>query len=354
MKQKEKPIAAYLQLYKDMRTAIEHGDYPYGTKLPSKRVIADRYHVSVITSEHAYALLEEEGYILSKERSGYFVSYRENDVFSVVDPVPKKKRTETFNQTGDFPFSVYAKTMRKVLSEQGEGILVKSPNFGIPRLKSALRHYLERSRGMRLEESQIIIGSGAEYLYGLILQALGKNKCYAIETPSYEKIEKVYLAAGVSFERLRMDEYGVDSLALARTKADVLHITPFHSYPTGNTADAHKKREYLLWAEKGKILIEDDFASEFSPSAKPVDTLFSLSNADNVIYLNTFSETITPAIRVGYMVLPKHFVALFKKSIGFYSCTVPTFEQYVLADFIDSGNFERHLNRVRRKNRKEK
>ena len=134
----------------------------------------------------------------------------------------------------------------------------------------------------------------------------------------------------------------------------MLHTTPYRSYPSGVTATASKRHEYIRWANAGeRYIIEDDFESEFSVSAKPTETLFALSERDNVIYLNTFSKTISPSLRVGYMVLPKHLVDVYNKKLGFYSCTVPTFMQYVLTELIDNGDFERHINRVRRKMRKE-
>ena len=147
---------------------------------------------------------------------------------------------------------------------------------------------------------------------------------------------------------------GIDSKALADTKADVLHTTPYRSYPSGVTATASKRYEYIRWSEmSARYIIEDDFESEFSVSTKPTETLFALSNHDNIIYLNTFSKTISPSLRIGYMVLPKHLVGHFDKKLGFYSCTVPTFMQYVIAELINNGDFERHINRVRRSKRKE-
>ena len=204
-----------------------------------------------------------------------------------------------------------------------------------------------------MESNQIIIGSGAEYLYGLVITMLGRKHIYGIESPSYKKIEQIYSAADVEYELLPLSHDGIDSLALAKTKANVIHTTPYRSFPTGITASANKRHEYIRWASKnGRIIIEDDFESEFSVSSKPEDTLFALSGYDNVIYMNTFSKTISPALRVGYMVLPKCLVSEFDKKLGFYSCTVPTFEQFVLAELINSGDFERHINRVRRSLRK--
>lgn len=348
----ERFAPAYLRIYETLRKDIVSGAYAYGTKMPSKRSLAERFQVSVITAEHAYALLTEEGYIQPRQRSGYFVTYRESDGFSA----PEDTRTvhrHTALAAEDFPFSVYARTMRRVLSEYGKEILVKSPNLGCHELRQAISGYLARSRHMRVSPEQVIIGSGAEYLYGLIVQLL-EDEVYGIEDPCYEKIEQVYLANHAKYRRLPLGRDGVESSALAKTDARVLHITPYRSFPSGVTASAAKKREYLRWAEKvGGKIIEDDFESEFTLSSKPEETVFSLDTAERVIYLNTFSKTIAPAVRVGYMVLPRSLLEKFEQKLGFYSCTVPAFEQYVLAEFISSGDFERHLSRIRRKKRRE-
>ncbi len=345
----------YLQIYKLIREDIISEVFPYNSKLPSKRLLADELGVSTVTVEHAYALLCEEGYIESRERSGFFVIFRKSDGFAASDEIHTHHSiTLQSNHTyPDFPFSVLSKTMRKVLSDYSEAILEKSPNEGCTELREAIRRYLIRNRGMNVESNRIIIGSGAEYLYGLIIAMLGRNHIYGIEAPSYKKIEQVYSAAEVTYELLPLSHDGIDSNALLKSKADILHTTPYRSYPTGITASANKRHEYIRWSsQKNRIIIEDDFESEFSVSSKPEDTLFSLSQYDNVIYLNTFSKTISPALRVGYMVLPKCLVSEFEKKLGFYSCTVPTFEQYVLAELINNGDFERHINRVRRNKRK--
>ena len=139
-----------------------------------------------------------------------------------------------------------------------------------------------------------------------------------------------------------------------RIKNGSLHITPFRSFPSGITATASKRNEYIRWAkDRNGVIIEDDFNSEFTVSTKNEDTVFSLAKNENVIYLNTFSETIAPSMRIGYMVLPKHLVQKFEEKLGFYSCTVPVFEQLVLAELLNNGDFERHINRTRRKKRKQ-
>ena len=346
----------YLQVYGQIKEDIVNGKLPYNSKLPSKRLLAEELGISTVTVEHAYALLSDEGYVESKERSGYFVIFKASDGFtpSKWESAPKSLVKNHTHNHPDFPFSVLCKTMRNILTVYGEEILEKSPSEGCEQLRMAIARYLARNRGIDICADQIVVGSGAEYLYGLIIELLGRDRIYGIEEPSYEKIEQVYFSAGVRFERLALSHDGIDSAALANASCDVLHTTPYRSFPSGVTASASKRHEYIRWASaRGRYIIEDDFESEFSVSTKSEDTLFSLSKDSNVIYLNTFSKTISASLRVGYMVLPKKLASLFKEKLGFYSCTVPTYEQYVIASLIDSGDFERHINRVRRYKRRE-
>ena len=345
----------YLQLYTQLREDILNGLYPFGSKLPSKRALAAETGVSTVTVEHALALLCDEGYASAKERSGFVVTFRKNDGFaaaskSTPDYHPPRTHAHAYP---DFPLSALSKTMRRVPAWHGELLLEKSPNAGCSELREAIARYLGRNRGIRADAAQIVIGAGAEYLYNLIAILLGRSRRFAIEAPSYHKIEQVYRAAELCYDTLPLTAQGIDSTALATSNADVLHTTPYRSYPSGVTASASKRHEYVRWAsERGRYIIEDDFESEFSVSAKPAETLFGLTDRDNVIYLNTFSKTISPSLRVGYMVLPRHLVPLYEEKLGFHSCTVPTFMQYVLCELIEGGDFERHINRVRRHLRK--
>lgn len=355
--EKTSSAPAYLQLYRLFREDIVEGTYPYNTKLPSKRITAEETGLSTITVEHAYALLCDEGYIESRERSGYFVIFKNEDGFAAAtDKQSYQKNTSlnTIHQDEEFPFSVLTKTMRSVINDYDRFILERSPNKGCLELRSAIKNYLMRSRGIQATTEQIIIGSGSEYLYTLIVELLGRDKIYAIESPSYKKIEQVYQTADIRYEMLPLSSDGIESPALWMSKANVLHITPYRSFPSGVSATASKRHEYLNWAQKrNAYIVEDDFESEFSVSKKPEETLFSNTKNDNVIYMNTFSKTISSSLRVGYMVLPKQLVEVFTDKLGFCSCNTATFIQLVLAKLISNGDFERQINRVRRKKRKE-
>ena len=346
---------AYLALYESLREEILSGVRPCGSRLPSRRALARDRNVSAVTVEHSYELLCEEGYAEARPKSGYYVLYRETDGFSLpaAGPVHRVSASQPAPDRDSFPFPVLARVMRRVLSEYGEEILIRSPNTGCAELRDALSRYLARNRGIRVQPDQIVIGAGAEYLYGMVVELLGSSRTYGIEAPSNQKIEQVYRSRGVRIDYCPLGKDGILSESLRTTGASVLHITPFRSFPSGVTATASKRREYLRWASfPDRYIVEDDYESEFSLLRKPEETLFAGTASQNVIYLNTFSRTVSPSIRVGYMVLPPALLPVFARRLGFYSCTVPAFEQYVLAELINSGSFERHINRIRRNERK--
>lgn len=340
-----------MQLYRQLRRDIISGEISYGSKLPSKRLLAGELGISLVTVEHAYALLLDEAYVESRERSGYFAAFGgTNRRERVLSPV--QVESGPYDVPEDFPFSSLARIMRRVLSDYDRRILTKSPGGGCLELRCAIAAWLERSRGLSVSPEQIIIGSGAEYLYSMIVQLLGRDRVFAHEDPCYSRILQVYEANGVCCESLPIGEDGIISSALQGCKAGVLHVTPFNSFPSRITASASKRHEYAAWAEEnGSYIVEDDYDSEFSSVTKYIDTIYSLA-PERVIYLNTFSRTIMPSMRIAYMVLPEELLERYREQLGFYSCTVPVFEQYVLTEFINSGELERYINRRRRKMRK--
>lgn len=343
--------SAYLQLFRQLRADIVSGLLLPGAKLPSKRSLAEELGISVITVEHALALLCDEGYVLSRPRSGFYVCFG-----GAVPPPPRARLEDMSVAEGappDFPFSLWAKTMRAVLSAYDRRILDRCPSKGCYDLRLALAAWLGRSRGLSVSPEQIVVGSGAEYLYSLIVQLLGRERPFALEDPCYGQIRRVYEANGARCLALPMGEDGIESAALAGCEAGVLHVTPYHSYPSGVTASAAKRHEYLAWAEAhGSMIVEDDYDAEFAAPGRRVQTIFSLDPA-RVIYLNTFSKLLAPSVRTGFLVLPEGLLEAYRARLDFYSCTVPVFDQLVLAEFINAGHMERYLNRRRRKRKED-
>lgn len=347
--------AKYYYLYSAIKEDILSGNLKKNEKLPSKRSLAEHLGISLITVETAYQMLKEEGYIESRERSGYFVT----ELNPVARPKERKHQLRLLEEEREqeksdmFPESLYFKTVRSVLAEYGGKLLQKSPNEGCVILRNAIAKYLLRYRGIFAQPKQIVIGSGAEHLYNVVVRMFGNEKIYGLEDPSYSQIRKVYEGMGASCEMLKMGREGICSEELERTKAKVLHVTPFHSYPSGVTATVKKRHEYLEWAKMNDaIIIEDDFDSEFFMPGKPIDTLYMSDTNQSVIYVNTFSKSLSPSIRIGYMILPERLIEKYKESMGDFSCTVPVLDQYVLAEFINKGHFEQHLNRIRRQRKR--
>mgnify|MGYP004692004205 FL=1 len=354
-------LPLYEYLCRRIRSDILNGTLPAGTRLPSKRALAEHLHISVITVEGAYSQLEAEGYLQALPKRGFFVSAVEQtppaprETASLPEPeTPRWRLDLSRNQvdTARVPVSTWAKLTRQVLSEEPEALLSPVPHQGLPALRQAIAADLRDFKGMAVSPEQIVIGAGAEYLYLLLAQLLGRDTVFAAEDPGYPKIRQVYRACGVSCVPIPLDGQGVDPAALAASGARALHISPNHQYPTGLVTPIARRQALLRWAEEqAGTIIEDDYDSEFRFTGRPIPTLQSIDLRGRVIYLNTFSQTISPSMRLGFLVLPLRLLDRYRRELGFYACTVPALEQHVLARFISGGHYERHLSRMRKEYR---
>ena len=355
-------VPLYESLYRCIRADILSGALRPGEKLPSKRALADHLEISKITVETAYAQLLSEGYLRSREKSGYYVEQVVSRPAEVPELSPAPKEPEKhwavdLTSTGSgglFPFSVWMRLQREVMLDCGGALLSSQPSTGHAGLRQAIADYLAAFRGMRVNPDLILIGAGTDFLCNLIPQLLGRDKTYAVEEPGYNKIRRIYAAAGVSCVGVPMDARGV--LPQSLQDAGVLHISPSHHFPTGVVTPASRRQELLDWVSAGsdRWIVEDDYDSEFRFDCHPVPTLWSMDPGGKVIYMNTFSRSLAPSIRISYMVLPRILMTRFRERLGFYSCTVPSFEQYTLERFLHRGYFEKHINRMRKfyKNRR--
>ena len=357
----------YESLYKCIKNDILQGKLCAGEKLPSKRSFAKNLGISVITVENAYGQLSDEGYIYSMPKRGFYVS----DIDMVVNPNTSAKTSADANLFDDsasiacspyfadfssnqtdseiFPFTIWTKTVRSVLNDNRIQLMINPPCGGILPLRNAIARYLGDFRGMKVAPHQIIIGAGTEYLYGLLIQLLGKDLIYGVENPGYHKIGKICKSMGVTYRHVDLDENGVSIHELEEKKIDIIHTSPSHHFPTGIVMPVSRRYELLGWAAKKKqhYIIEDDYDSELRLSGKPFPTLQSIDVSGKVIYMNTFTKTLASTVRISYMVLPEDLAKRFYSELSFYSCTVSNFEQYTLAQFMENGSFEKHINRLR-------
>ena len=346
-------VPLYEALYRCIREDIRSGKLRPGEKLPSKRALAANLEVSKNTVEGAYDQLLSEGYITSREKVGYFVE----EGFQAEPPAQVDSRQEespsdiaidlTLNAPEHFPFSVWSRLQRQVMLDLGEQLLQSMPNQGVYALRQAICQHLAAFRGMQVRPENVLIGAGGDFLCNLLMQLLGKDKLYAVEEPGYEKTRRIYLAGGVKCIAAAMDSQGVMPGELG--DAQVLHISPSHHFPTGLVTPLQRRKELLAWADQGeRYIIEDDYDSEFRFHERPLPAMQSRDRSGRVIYMNSFSKSLAPSIRISYLVLPPALMEKFRRELGFYSCTVPSFEQHTLARFITQGYFEKHINRLRR------
>ena len=226
------------------------------------------------------------------------------------------------------------------------------PHQGLEALRQAIADDLRDYKGMTVSPEQIVVGAGAEYLYLLLAQLLGPEAVFAVEDPGYPKIRQVYGKCGAACRPVSLDRRGMDIAALTASGASVVHISPSHHYPTGLVTPIGRRQELLRWArQRDGFIIEDDYDSEFRFSGRPIPTLQSIDREGRVIYMNTFSQTISPSMRVGFMVLPPRLLERYRRELDFYACTVPALEQHVLARFLEQGYYEQHLSRMRKEYR---
>ena len=347
-------VPLYEALYRCIREDILSGRLPAGSKLPSKRALAAHLEISVITVETAYSQLAAEGYLCSKEKVGYFVeavalhgkpapALQEK----TAPPESGKLVNLTANIPAKFPFSVWNRLQRQVLLDHGSQLLEPVPHQGVSALRKAIATHLAAFRGMQVDPENIIIGAGTDFLYNLLLQLLGRERVYLLEEPGYGKIRRIYDTAGATTASAPMDENGVLPECLGENR--VLHISPSHHFPTGIVTPMPRRLALLNWTvETGSWIIEDDYDTEFRFDTHPIRALYTPDAQSRVIYMNSFSKSLAPSIRIGYMVLPPALMQQVREKLGFYSSTVSGFEQHTLARFLQEGHFEKHINRMRK------
>ena len=340
----------YMQIYEYFKNEIINGTYKANTKLPSKRNLAKEYNISLNTVDNAYSKLLEEGFIYSKERQGFFVS----DVgeLYVLDskPIHITKEEENieydFSYSGvseEFPYKIFKKISSNIFDNKD--ILEKVDYQGYLPLRTQISEYLNKSRGFKAEPSQIVISSGSEYLFQIIFKLISGK--FGIEDPGYNMLSNIMDTNDIKYEFISVDENGMDLEKLKKSKSDFCVITPAHQFPTGVIMNMQRRVE-LLNMKKIKYVIEDDYDSEFKYSKRPVPALKSIDVNDKVIYIGSFSKSISPSFRVSFMVLPFDLVEKYNKIFKFFICPVSIMVQKMLTIFIETGEFEKHLNRMRK------
>ncbi|HWK21582.1 MAG TPA: PLP-dependent aminotransferase family protein [Ureibacillus sp.] len=362
-KNSKKPL--YEQLYIGMKDAIISKQIKVGTKIPSKRKLADFLNISQTTVEIAYGQLLAEGYIASKPRIGFFVEEIDELPFlenkhpkKIIEPLKYKVPDYKYNfhpgkiDTESFPFAIWRKYAKDLFDAHSKELLQVGEPQGEYDLRSEIANYLYQSRGIICKPEQIVIGSGTEHLLPMILRLIESNSKIALENPGYSAIPRIHLTNKAV--PIPVDEDGLIVDELEKTDANIVYITPSHQFPTGAVLSAARRTQLLNWASKGanRYIIEDDYDSEFRHIGKPIPALQGMDQNEKVIYLNTFTKSLMPSLRVAYFVLPPSLLPSYQETFSYYSATVPRFDQHILANFMKDGHFSKHLNRMRKIYRK--
>lgn len=352
----EKPL--YEQLYDYIKSSIENEELKANEKLPSKRKLAAHLKVSVMTIESAYNQLMAEGYITSKPKSGFYVlPYIRLKSVPIKNQISLIRRPETEKYLYDFktnqideenfPYEKWAKLEKEILLYDYKNIVNQSDYLGNSSLREGISEILFEYRGIEASPNSIVIGSGSEHLISLLVLLLGRDNIYGVEEPGHLKNYRLYKDYGAKAITVGLDDYGLD---LSQTKnCNVIHVTPSHQFPLGIVTPIARRTELLNWAynKENRYIIEDDYDSEFRFSGNPIPALKGMDIHNRVIYMNSFSKSIAPSLRISFMVLPDQLMNRYHKQYAYFSCSVPTITQMVLAQFIKQKEYERHLNRMR-------
>ncbi|NCC12763.1 MAG: PLP-dependent aminotransferase family protein [Spirochaetia bacterium] len=360
MLERNDPRTLTEQLYDFLKAEILDGSLASKEKLPSKRMLAQSLKCSITTIQAAYNQLVDEGYLIAKEKSGYYVAELSGIVHlggAQGELPPGEKPSEQYRYDfsyhgvdfDHFPFQLWRRVMREVVDERDRDLLRMGDAKGDLGLRTSIAHYLHQSRGVQCEPSQIVVSAGTEYLLQLLIQLLAADTSYGIENPGYEKLSQLFRSSRIDCRPLALDEQGLRVEAMEGQDVDVVCITPSHQFPTGCIMTVARRLQLLSWAaaRSGRYIIEDDYDSEFRYAGKPIPSLQGMDRNGRVIYIGAFSKSLSPALRISYMVLPKLLCKTFDETMLFLNCPVPMIEQKVLALFMQRGHFERHLNRMR-------
>lgn len=354
----------YEQIYEYIRQEIREGKLRPGERLPSTRSLAEYLQISRSTASLAYDQLLAEGYIASQPYRGYYVCrmeelYRldtvEESMTGAEEPEGGKAHyavdfSPTATDMSQFPFSVWRKINKNVLSQNGGSLFAQGDVQGEYSLRETIGRYLHSSRGVNCTPQQIIVGAGNDYLLLLLEKILGRHVRIAMESPTYKRAYQIFESFSYDIVTVDMDEAGMAVSSLRQSDVTAAYVMPSHQYPTGVLMPIGRRLELLKWANEapGRYLIEDDYDSEFRYKGKPIPSLQASDTQGRVIYIGTFSKSIAPAIRVSYMVLPQDLLERYRQRCYFYSATVSRIDQKVLEEFIGEGYFERYLNKMRK------
>ena len=326
------------QLYTALKREMERGGIRPGERMPSKRELAAHLSVSTATVEAAYARLISEGLCESRPRSGIYALEQTPNVGAATGEKPPVRWNFGTGaaDAAHFPYATWARLMREVLSEQSATLLLSGDPQGEPALRREIAGYLHRMRGMDVPPDAIVLGAGTEVLVSALVALIGRERLFAVEDPGYSRVRRILVVSGARIAPTPLSGGAIDVRELYRSGAGAAYVTPTHQFPTGEEMQPGQREALLRWArETGGYILEDDYDSEFRFSGAGAPALRAMDGGRQVVYMNTFSRTLAPGLRLSFMVLPEELAARYRTMHA--ACTVPGFEQETLRKFIAGG-----------------
>ena len=356
-----KPI--YEQIYSYFAEEILSGSLSAGTRIPATRKLAEELSIGRNTVDKAYQQLVAEGYIQPKTGSGFTVNKIPAGVSAepISQPLQKKTVIQKKQPLYDFaygnmdnsifPHNLWRKCINNALSSMELNNTIKYPErIGESALRSEIANYLYHSRGVKCEPEQIIITCGQQHSMEIIANMFENTmkKSFAMEDPGYDGIRAVFLNHKFNMSYIPVENDGISIDYLPQLDADLLYITPSHQFPTGAVLSVGKRKELLNWAEMtDTYIIEDDYDSELRYYTNPIPSMQSLDKNGRTIYTGTFSKSLSPSMRLAYIIFPKTLLERYYAYYHRYNSQVSTLHQLALAEFMSAGYYERHINRLR-------
>jgi len=385
----------YGQVYRALRRQILGGRMRPGSRLPSTRWLASELGISRNTALLAYEQLIAEGYLTAGSHAGTYVAAELPENLTFVPPdqvsrkhaIPSAVRLSGFASRiaddpvnaalirqillrpalpydfrygrpsfADFPHATWDRTLARRARRRSIGDLDYGAPEGVAPLRMELAEYLRRARAVNCSPEQILIVSGSQQAIDLAVRVLiDRGDRVVLENPHYFPARNVSRAAGAALEFVDVDDQGMklSDLAAKKGRVKLAFVTPSHQFPTGALMPLGRRLELLAWANRtGAVVFEDDYDSEYRYSGRPVEALQALDESGRVLYSGTFSKTMFPGLRLGYLVVPNQLVDIFRSVKSLLDTACPTNTQLALAEFMRDGHFERHLRRSRARNAK--
>ena len=371
--ERNREIPLHRQIYEGLRKAILEGMVRPGARLPSTRALAAELGISRLPVLSAYEQLLHEGYIEGRSGSGTFVCAappdrmlraRDDHRAPRMKPRAARRRVPLGRDEGgirpfrvtlpaldEFPHELWARLVARHARRLGFVHMAYGDPAGVGALRAAVADHLRTARAVRCEAEQVLIVSGSQAalrVCGSVLLRHGDR--VAIEEPGYPGAHAAIRASGAELVPVPVDAEGLDvgALAALRTRIRAVYVTPSHQYPLGASMSAARRLALLDWAsQRGAWILEDDYDSEYRYVSRPLGALQGMDTDDRVVYIGTFSKVLFPALRMGYLAVPRSLWDSFLDARDALDVCSPTLYQLALAEFLEEGHFVRHLRRMR-------